>query len=116
MFPRWLITTAHALQVLAAKRQTFFFMPAMAFTVVLFTNIFVVAAVRSKSIPVESGCPGGVAPQAPVALSLPVSPGFRTRDDQLSRLSVGKTSCFYGCLDHLGSPQIVQVKHSKKPA
>lgn len=30
--------------------------------------------------------------------------GFRTRNDQLSRLSVGKTSRFYGGLDHLGSP------------
>jgi len=36
-------------QVLTAKRQTFSFLPAMAFTVVLFTNVFVViAAVRSK--------------------------------------------------------------------
>lgn len=49
MFPRGLITAVLALQVLAAKGQQFFYLPAMAFTVVLFTNIFVVvAAVRSK--------------------------------------------------------------------
>ena len=64
-----------ALQILAAKGQTFFFVPAMAFTVVLFTNIFVVvAAVRTKSIPVETVGPAGVAPQAPVAAPLPASP------------------------------------------
>ena len=49
MLPRGLITAVLALQVLAARGQAFFFLPAMAFTVVLFTNIFVVvAAVRSK--------------------------------------------------------------------
>jgi len=75
MFPRGLITAVLALQILAAKGQTFFFVPAMAFTVVLFTNIFVVvAAVRSKSIPVETVAPAGVAPQAPVAAPLPASP------------------------------------------
>ena len=74
MFPRGLITAVLALQVLAAKGETFFFMPAMAFTVVLFTNIFVVvAAVRSKSIPVETVAPAGVAPR-PVAVPLPASP------------------------------------------
>jgi cell volume regulation protein A len=51
MFPRGLITAVLALQVLAAKGQYFSFMPAMAFTVVLFTNVFVVvAAVRSKAV------------------------------------------------------------------
>ena len=74
MFPRGLITAVLALQVLAAKGQTFFFMPAMAFTVVLFTNIFVViAAVRSKSIPVGAVAPAGAAPQSSVAPSLPAS-------------------------------------------
>ncbi len=49
MFPRGLITAVLALQVMAARGQIFFFLPSMAFTVVLFTNIFVViAAVRSK--------------------------------------------------------------------
>jgi hypothetical protein len=37
MFPRGLITAVLALQVVAAKGQSFFFVPAMAFTVVLFT-------------------------------------------------------------------------------
>jgi cell volume regulation protein A len=44
MMPRGLITAVLALQVLAARGQMFFFLPAMAFTVVLFTNIFVVVA------------------------------------------------------------------------
>jgi cell volume regulation protein A len=49
VFPRGLITAVLALQVLAAKGQQFFYLPAMAFTVVLFTNIFVViASIRSK--------------------------------------------------------------------
>jgi hypothetical protein len=49
VLPRGLITAVLAPQVLTAKRQTFSFLPAMAFTVVLFTNVFVViAAVRSK--------------------------------------------------------------------
>ena len=69
MFPRGLITAVLALQVLAAKGQSFFFMPAMAFTVVLFSNIFVVvAAVRSKSVPADA------APQAPVTPTLPAAP------------------------------------------
>ncbi|HEY4900763.1 MAG TPA: cation:proton antiporter [Terriglobales bacterium] len=51
MMPRGLITAVLALQVLAARGQTFFFLPAMAFTVVLFTNVFVVvAAVTAKKI------------------------------------------------------------------
>jgi hypothetical protein len=58
MFPRGLITAVLALQVVAAKAQAFFFVPAMAFTVVLFTNLFVVvAAVRSK--PALAGFPTG---------------------------------------------------------
>jgi cell volume regulation protein A len=49
MFPRGLITAVLALQVLAARGQQFFYLPSMAFTVVLFTNIFVVvAAVQSN--------------------------------------------------------------------
>lgn len=60
MFPRGLITAVLALQVLADRGQQFLYLPAMAFTVVLFTNIFVVvAAVRSKkadsNLPVETG-------------------------------------------------------------
>jgi hypothetical protein len=86
MFPRALITAVLALQVLAAKELTFFFMLAMAFTVVLSTNIFVVvAAVRSKSIPVETVAPTGVAPQAPVAPSLPASPVSEPETQTLSR-------------------------------
>jgi len=54
MMPRGLITAVLALQVLATRGQTFFFLPAMAFTVVLFTNIFVVvAAVTAKKAVAE---------------------------------------------------------------
>jgi cell volume regulation protein A len=52
IFPRGLITAVLALQVLAARGQQFFYLPAMAFTVVLFTNAFVViASVRSRKRP-----------------------------------------------------------------
>jgi potassium/hydrogen antiporter len=65
MFPRGLITAVLALQVVAAKGQAFFFVPAMAFTVVLFTNLFVVvAAVRSK--PALAGFPTGEAVSQPL--------------------------------------------------
>ena len=57
MMPRGLITAVLALQVLAVRGQAFFFLPAMAFTVVLFTNVFVVvAAVTAKSV-AEAGVP-----------------------------------------------------------
>ena len=49
MMPRGLITAVLALQVLTARGEVFSFLPSMAFTVVLFTNIFVVvAAVTAK--------------------------------------------------------------------
>ena len=63
VFPRGLITAVLALQVLAARGQQFFYLPGMAFTVVLFTNIFVViASVRSRrrratTLPVEAAAP-----------------------------------------------------------
>jgi cell volume regulation protein A len=70
MFPRGLITAVLALQVLADRGQEFSFLPAMAFTVVLFTNIFVVvAAVRTKH-PVVSVEPSGS--QVPVAGPAPI--------------------------------------------
>lgn len=52
MFPRGLITAVLALQVLEVKGTMFFYLPAMAFAVVIFTNLFVVAAaVRSEKMP-----------------------------------------------------------------
>jgi len=74
MFPRGLITAVLALQVLADRGQLFSFMPAMAFTVILFTNIFVVvAAVRSKPVRAEEALPvGSTVSLAPA--SLPASP------------------------------------------
>ena len=49
MLPRGLITAVLALQIVSARGPTFGFLPAMAFTVVLVTNIFVViAAFRLK--------------------------------------------------------------------
>ncbi len=72
MLPRGLITAVLALQVLAARGEVFFFLPAMAFTVVLFTNIFVVvAAVRSKKPqPVSVAA----VPEAVAASVLPAEP------------------------------------------
>lgn len=49
MLPRGLITAVLALQIVNARGDVFSFLPAMAFTVVLVTNMFVViAAVRSR--------------------------------------------------------------------
>ena len=68
MFPRGLITAVLALQVLAARGLSFFFLPSMAFTVVLFTNVFVViAAVRSKRPVVAAEIVQSVAPSLTAA-------------------------------------------------
>ncbi len=73
MFPRGLITAVLALQVVAAKGQAFFFVPAMAFTVVLFTNLFVVvAAVRSK--PAMAGFPSGETVSQPLGAASTAEP------------------------------------------
>jgi cell volume regulation protein A len=74
MFPRGLITAVLALQVLAERGQAFSFMPAMAFTVILFTNIFVVvAAMRSKPAQAEAAIPVSIA-AAEVSATLPAAP------------------------------------------
>jgi cell volume regulation protein A len=75
MFPRGLITAVLALQVLAERGQSFSFMPAMAFTVILFTNIFVViAAMRSRPAHAEVVVPIGVGTSTAPA-TLPAGPG-----------------------------------------
>jgi len=52
MLPRGLITAVLALQIVSARGADFNFLPAMAFTVVLVTNVFViVAAVKAKKAP-----------------------------------------------------------------
>jgi cell volume regulation protein A len=52
MLPRGLITAVLALQIVSARGAAFDFLPAMAFTVVLVTNMFVVvAAFRLKPAP-----------------------------------------------------------------
>ncbi len=63
MMPRGLITAVLALQVLADRGQIFSFLPSMAFTVVLFTNIFVVvAAVTAKQSEAAADSPGILSP------------------------------------------------------
>ena len=117
MFPRGLITAVLALQVLAAKGQTFFFMPAMGIHGGSIHKPL--CGCSGSAVEVNSGrngCPGRRGASPACGGPFAGESGFRTRNDQLSRLPVGKTSRFYVCLDHLGSPQIVQVKHSKKPA
>ena len=48
MLPRGLVTAVLALEIVSARGEVFAFLPAMAFTVVLVTNLFVVVgAVRS---------------------------------------------------------------------
>jgi potassium/hydrogen antiporter len=61
MMPRGLITAVLALQVLAARGQIVSFLPAMAFTVVLFTNIFVVVA----AVTANGAVPGGESQEIP---------------------------------------------------
>jgi hypothetical protein len=73
MFPRGLITAVLALQVLADRGQAFSFLPAMAFTVVLFTNIFVVvAAIRTKELPVSAEPSDSAALPRPAGDATPV--------------------------------------------
>ena len=51
MLPRGLVTAVLALEIVSARGAVFAFLPAMAFTVVLVTNLFVVAgAVRSAKV------------------------------------------------------------------
>jgi cell volume regulation protein A len=51
MLPRGLITAVLALQIVSARGHDFNFLPAMAFTVVLVTNVFViVAAMRTRKV------------------------------------------------------------------
>jgi len=70
LMPRGLITAVLALQVLAARGQAFYFLPAMACTVVLFTNIFVVvAAVTARKSAAAAVLSGSVASAASSALS-----------------------------------------------
>jgi potassium/hydrogen antiporter len=55
MLPRGLVTAVLALEIVGARGAVFAFLPAMAFTVVLVTNMFVVAgAVRASRIPVPA--------------------------------------------------------------
>jgi cell volume regulation protein A len=50
MLPRGLVTAVLALAIVEARGETFSFLPAMAFTVVLVTNLFIVwGAVRAES-------------------------------------------------------------------
>jgi len=73
MLPRGLITAVLALQILAARGADFNFLPAMAFTVVLVTNVFViVAAMRMRKAPgteapAAAALPNEVAPALPLA-------------------------------------------------
>jgi cell volume regulation protein A len=51
MLPRGLVTAVLALEIVSARGQVFAFLPAMAFTVILVTNLFVVVgAVRSEKV------------------------------------------------------------------
>ncbi|MFZ0912329.1 MAG: cation:proton antiporter [Candidatus Korobacteraceae bacterium] len=65
MLPRGLVTAVLALAIVSARGEVFAFLPAMAFTVVLVTNLFVVAgAVRSTKtwalVPSSTGSPSGM--------------------------------------------------------
>jgi hypothetical protein len=79
MLPRGLITAVLALQIVSARGAAFNFLPAMAFTVVLVTNMFVViASFRLKPV-MEAGTvtstPGPVMADAAAAASAGPSSG-----------------------------------------
>lgn len=65
MLPRGLITAVLALEVVSAKGDDFHFLPAMAFTAVLVTNLFVVAAAfRSRrTLPILAVASGSAIPE-----------------------------------------------------
>lgn len=61
LFPRGLITAVLAIEVIGARGDTFAFLPALAFAIILFTNVLaVVASVRAGANPRE-GPPGNLA-------------------------------------------------------
>jgi cell volume regulation protein A len=58
MLPRGLVTAVLALEIVSARGAVFAFLPAMAFTVILVTNLFVVAgAVRSSRVSAVTSLP-----------------------------------------------------------
>ena len=67
MLPRGLITAVLALQIVSARGSAFDFLPAMAFTVIMVTNMFVVvAAFRQKpAIQTEAADSAGAVSAAP---------------------------------------------------
>jgi cell volume regulation protein A len=70
MLPRGLVTAVLALEIVSARGAVFAFLPAMAFTVVLVTNLFVVAgAVRSGKV--SAFVPSTEEPCAKEELKLP---------------------------------------------
>lgn len=77
MLPRGLITAVLALQIVSARGPDFKFLPAMAFTVVLVTNGFVVlAAWRSRSSPTaEVATAAAAASGSAIARVGPADPG-----------------------------------------
>ncbi len=71
MLPRGLVTAVLALEIVSARGAVFAFLPAMAFTVVLVTNLFVVAgAVRSGQLSALAASPAE-APQVMEEVELP---------------------------------------------
>jgi len=65
MLPRGLVTAVLALEIVNDRGQVFSFLPAMAFTVVLVTNLFIVwGAVRAGRVPATAEKDGPMAIQA----------------------------------------------------
>ena len=64
MLPRGLVTAVLALEVVNDRGQVFGFLPAMAFTVVLVTNLFIVWGAVRSSRPADSATPTPAPPEA----------------------------------------------------
>jgi cell volume regulation protein A len=74
MLPRGLVTAVLAMEIVSVRGQVFAFLPAMAFTVVLVTNLFVVAGAVRCPKAAALGAPSTETPQAMTALnSLPAN-------------------------------------------
>jgi len=78
MLPRGLVTAVLALAIVNARGEVFAFLPAMAFTVVLVTNLFVVAgAVRSAKtsalVPSSTEKPSAMEELKPSAVDVPAA-------------------------------------------
>jgi hypothetical protein len=78
MLPRGLVTAVLALEIVSDRGAVFSFLPAMAFTVVLVTNLFIVwGAVRAARVAVSrTGVAAVASPEIAVAATIASQPAI----------------------------------------